>query len=161
MTVNHKLKPALSWLAVLLFMLAIYFLSAHPAGISNAYSKGIVAFLVENALKLTGKAITEQDMLKLISEVNSVAREYMHGVVFFVLGMLVHNAVRQCGARGVKAVAAALAICVVYGITDEIHQILVPGRAFQLSDLVMDAAGSVIGICVVWALYRKEKDLSG
>ena len=29
------------------------------------------------------------------------------------------------------------------------------------SDLVMDAAGSVIGICVVWALYRKEKDLSG
>jgi VanZ family protein len=82
MTVNHKLKPALSWLAVLLFMLAIYFLSAHPAGISNAYSKGIVAFLVENALKLTGKAITDQDMLRLISEVNSVAREYMHGVVF-------------------------------------------------------------------------------
>ena len=69
-----------------------------------------------------------------------------------MLGMLVHNAVRQCGARGMKAVAVALAICVVYGITDEIHQIFVPGRAFQVSDLAMDAAGSIIGICLIWAL---------
>lgn len=73
-----------------------------------------------------------------------------------MLGILVHNAVRQCGARGMKAVAVSLAICVVYGITDEIHQIFVPGRAFQVRDLVMDAAGSVMGICVIWALYRKE-----
>ena len=152
MTVNHKLKLTLSWLAVLLFMLAIYFLSSQPASVSNAYSKGIVAFLVENALKLTGAAINDRDMLELSRRINSTAREYMHGVVFFVLGMLVHNAVRQCGARGVKAVAAALAICVVYGITDEIHQIFVPGRAFQVSDLAMDAAGSIIGICLIWAL---------
>jgi len=152
MTVNHKLKLTLSWLAVLLFMLAIYFLSSQPTSVSNAYSKGIVAFLVENALKLTGAAINDRDMLELSRRINSTAREYMHGVVFFVLGMLVHNAVRQCGARGMKAVAVALAICVVYGITDEIHQIFVPGRAFQVSDLAMDAAGSIIGICLIWAL---------
>ncbi|HQD77121.1 MAG TPA: VanZ family protein [Bacillota bacterium] len=82
MTVNHKLKLTLSWLAVLLFMLAIYFLSSQPASVSNAYSKGIVAFLVENALKLTGAAINDRDMLELSRRINSTAREYMHGVVF-------------------------------------------------------------------------------
>lgn len=154
---NHKLKLALSWFAVLLFMLVIYCLSAQPAGVSNTCSKGIIAFLVENTLKLAGKAVTEREMLRLVYKINSAAREYMHGVVFFVLGMLVQNAVRQSGARGVKAVAATLAVCVLFGITDEIHQIFVPGRAFEVSDLVLDTAGSALGIGVILALYRKKR----
>lgn len=157
MAKNHKFKLALSWLAVLLFMLVIYFLSAQPAGVSNTYSKGIIAFLVENTLKLAGKAVAEQDMLRLVYKINSAAREYMHGVVFFVLGMLVHNAMRQSGARGVKAVAATLAVCMLFGITDEIHQIFVPGRAFEVSDLVMDTAGSALGIGVIRVLCRRKK----
>ncbi len=152
---SHKLKPALSWLAVLLFMLVIYFLSTQPAGVSNSCSKGIIAFVVENIVKLTGAAISERDMLHLIRKINSTAREYMHGVVFFVLGMLIHNAVRQSGAKGIKAGAVSLAICIVYGIIDEIHQIFIPGRAFQVGDLIMDAAGSIIGICLIWRIFRK------
>lgn len=157
MAINHPLKPALSWLAVLLCMLSIYILSAQPASLSNGNSKGIVTRVVETTVKLTKAGITEPEKWKLIDSINSVAREYMHGVVFLVLGLLAQNAVNKSGARGMKAVAISLAICVIYGITDEIHQLFVPGRAFQVSDLAMDAIGSIIGIAAVWSLYNRVR----
>ncbi|HCF70868.1 MAG TPA: VanZ family protein [Syntrophomonas sp.] len=156
MTINHPLKT-LSWLAVLLWMLAIYFLSAQPAGISNGNSKGIVTRVVDTTVKLTKAEISEPDKSKLIDRINSAAREYMHGVVFLVLGLLVQNAVTKEGAKGIKAIAISLAICVICGITDEIHQLFVPGRAFQVSDLAMDSIGSIMGIGLVYFLKNKVR----
>ena len=141
-------------MAVLALMLVIFLFSAQPASISNSNSKSIVSRVVETTVKLTKAEIPEPEKRQLIDRVNNVAREYMHGVVFFVLGLLVQNAVTQSGAKGKKAIAAALAICVIYGISDEIHQVFVPGRAFQVSDLAMDSTGSIIGIAAMWILYK-------
>ena len=33
-------------------------------------------------------------------------------------------------------------------MTDEIHQIFVPGRAFQVTDILVDSAGALLGIGV-------------
>ncbi|HBC93647.1 MAG TPA: phosphotransbutyrylase, partial [Pelotomaculum sp.] len=55
---NRPLIQTLSWLAVLLWMLAIYLLSAQPAGLSNANSKGIVTRVVDTTVKLTKAKIT-------------------------------------------------------------------------------------------------------
>ena len=158
---NRPLIQTLSWLAVLLWMLAIYFLSAQPAGLSNANSKGIVTRVVDTTVKLTKAKITEPQKLELIERINSVAREYMHGVVFLVLGLLAQNAAAQSGARGKKVIAISLAICVAYAVTDEIHQLYVPGRAFQLSDIAMDAVGSMMGIGFVYCIRNRKKTAYG
>lgn len=65
--------------------------------------------------------------------------------------------VTKSGDRGMKAFTIILAICIIYGITDETHQLFVPGRAFQLSDLVMDAIGSMIGIAAVLFVYNRVR----
>jgi VanZ family protein len=154
MTIYPRFKT-LPWLALLLWMLAIFLLSAQPASVSNSNSKGIVTRVVDTAVKVTKVELPEPEKMKLVDRINSVAREYMHGVVFLVLGLLAQNAVTKEGARGMKAVAIALAICVFYGLTDEIHQLFVPGRAFQASDLVMDSIGSIIGILLICVLKNR------
>ncbi len=40
-------------------------------------------------------------------------------------------------------IITAVAFSVFYGITDEIHQLFVPGRCFELFDVAADAAGSM------------------
>jgi len=45
----------------------------------------------------------------------------------------------------------AIAISVGYGVTDEYHQLFVPGRDFDMWDLVADAFGSLVGASAVWA----------
>jgi VanZ family protein len=116
--------------------------------------------VVETAAKLTGAQMPEPEKLQLIIRINNVGREYMHGVVFLALGLLVQNALTQSGARGMRAPALALAICAAYGLTDEVHQLFVPGRAFQVSDLAMDTAGSITGIAAGWFVYNTRRGKS-
>ena len=43
----------------------------------------------------------------------------------------------------------ALAICVVYAVMDEIHQLFIPERAGMIADVLLDSAGAVTGILTV------------
>lgn len=158
MTIKTITKLALASLGAAAVMLCIFLLSAQPATISDAYSRGLVAILVEAALKLAGSSMPEAARLRLVYSIDAVAREYMHGVVFLILGLLVQYAVMLSGIRPGKAAVLSFIICVLYGWGDEIHQTMVPGRSFQSSDLIMDAIGSIIGIVIVWwACNRKRR----
>ena len=47
----------------------------------------------------------------------------------------------------------AIALSFFYAITDEIHQIFIPGRACQFLDMMVDLAGIVSGMFVFTILY--------
>jgi VanZ family protein len=44
----------------------------------------------------------------------------------------------------------AVAISSIYGVTDEYHQLFVPGRTFDRLDLLADALGSLLGGAALW-----------
>jgi VanZ family protein len=50
-----------------------------------------------------------------------------------------------------RAALAAVALTVAYGVTDEVHQMFVPGRTAELRDLRSDAVGAVCAVAVCWA----------
>ena len=47
----------------------------------------------------------------------------------------------------------------IYSISDELHQILVPGRGAQIKDVVIDTAGAILGISIRAFYKRKIKTL--
>jgi len=59
--------------------------------------------------------------------------------------------------------AAAFAFCVLYALSDEIHQLYVPGRTFQLLDLGMDTLGALLGtlaaqlLRILWQRRREKQ----
>ncbi len=50
-----------------------------------------------------------------------------------------------------RAALAAVAITVAYGVTDEVHQMFVPGRTAEVRDLRSDAVGAVCAVVACWA----------
>jgi VanZ family protein len=38
--------------------------------------------------------------------------------------------------------------CVLYACTDELHQMLVPGRSAQFVDVMFDSVGTFVGVCI-------------
>ena len=48
-----------------------------------------------------------------------------------------------------------LVFAVFYGLTDEAHQLLVPGRAGRLRDVGVDAFGSLLALIYLWKFYPK------
>ncbi len=47
--------------------------------------------------------------------------------------------------------------CLVYGITDELHQVFVPGRDASTGDLLADVAGAAVTIFFWYSFRWKEK----
>jgi len=84
-----------------------------------------------------------------------------HLLAYLVLGVVTLRAVVGGLPAWVswRTAAVATAIAVGYAVTDELHQMFVPGRSAQLSDLVADAMGVVAGagLCWVWGLVARQR----
>ena len=50
-----------------------------------------------------------------------------------------------------RTVLTAVAACLVYGWSDEIHQLFVPNRFYEVYDLLADTMGAVLSAGALWA----------
>lgn len=90
-----------------------------------------------------------------------IARKTAHAAEFAVLALLIWRAFRAVSSQPTGwswPVARNAWLCVViYGITDEIHQVFVPTRRAEFMDVIYDAAGGAAGLLALWALGRWRK----
>ncbi len=120
-------------IVILILMVTIFILSAQPAEKSNALSKSVT----ENILKDP----TEQ----AVKDWNETVRKTAHFSLYLLLGMAVAGFCLCDPMTGWKRWLIPLLFCLCYAISDEIHQIFVPGRGCELSDILIDFAGSACG----------------
>ncbi len=146
MTIGKKTYIIISWIAVVVCMGIIFCLSAQTADESSELSGSFIMTLLELfGLKL------EQEVIRTIA----------HCLEFMGLSLLIFNATyTTCKTKFTPIIA--FAGTVFYAITDEIHQIFVPGRAFQLTDILVDSTGALVGviaslILLKVILYIKER----
>lgn len=78
-----------------------------------------------------------------------VLRKFAHAAEYVVLAVLIRRAVRLHGLGAGWAGVAALALTIVYALTDELHQRFVPGRHGALADVGVDALGAALGLAVI------------
>lgn len=130
----------LSWTAVILWMLFIFYLSAQPAEQSNQLSSGITQAII----KLLGRLAPgiEPDL----NSFNYFVRKNAHFVAYLVLGLLSSNAMGRNRPHSLRNGFIALLLCVLYAISDEVHQLFVPGRGGRVTDVLIDSAGAMVGI---------------
>jgi VanZ family protein len=146
-----------SWTAVLLWLVLIFYLSSQPAVESDGLSKKVTKVIIENVGKvvpLDGQTSTTVD---LVEQFNHLVRKYAHFTLYFVLGMFMMNGFRQSGVVGLKGFLFSLLFCILYAISDEVHQIFVPGRGAQVTDVMIDSAGSFIGVGMYGVIGKFKK----
>ena len=130
------------WIAVFLWMALIFNLSSKAVEQSNSLSTEIAKTVVVITEKVAPEKATEID----IRELNHLIRKKSHFLIYLVLGILSMGAVRQSRIYGIKGVVVTLLFCSLYAISDEVHQLFVPGRGAQISDVFIDIAGASVGI---------------
>lgn len=143
---KNKAYIIASWILVLLCMVTIFLLSAQNGEESAELSGG----LMEKLVKLFGNRFSEDTI-----------RTCAHCLEFTGLSLLIFNAVYATWKQKYTFLIA-FSTTVVYAITDEIHQIFVPERAFQFFDLFIDSIGAFLGalaglIILKIILYKGEK----
>lgn len=133
---------------VLIWMTIIFILSSQPADQSGNLSMGVTEFIIRPATS-TDAAVTNR--------LNHMVRKNAHLFTYLILGILVMNAVRRSGMSGYGAITVSLGICVLYAISDELHQLFVAGRGAQTRDVLIDCTGALLGISLYGLVVRVGK----
>jgi VanZ family protein len=150
--VNHhmSMKQVISWLSVLLWMSLIFYLSHQPAAESTELSAGVMQLLLASFEVMIPFIQINIDSLHFL------IRKGAHFTAYFILGILLIHALRTSGTAGMKAALMALLLSVLYAVTDEIHQLFIPGRSGEVRDVLIDSVGAAVGIGF-YLLYRKMR----
>lgn len=83
-----------------------------------------------------------------------------HLMAYFVLSVLVYLTLlfqRKSELLFNYAPIVTLIISSFYGIADELHQMLIPGRSAEVFDWFADAIGAILGILLVYFLKSRLK----
>lgn len=135
----RKYYKYISYILLVGWCLVIFYLSSQTSDVSGSNSLNVLSHILSG--------LSSDVLISL----NSIFREFMHSGVFFILGILTYISFRYSFS---KVFVFSLLFCVSYSLSDEIHQLFVSGRAFELIDLILDFVGSLLGICLV-RLERK------
>lgn len=161
-------KTVISWLLVLIWMGVIFWLSSMDSDLSNNRSKTTINKVIESTVKetITTNAINienpDDKIASIVEELNKPLRKYAHATVYFVLALLLINALTVSNISIKKTLVITLIVCFLYACADEYHQTFVKGRTGQFSDVLIDTTGALIeeGIYSLYYLgyKRKRKD---
>lgn len=137
---NKKAKIIISWALVIICMAVIFSLSAQTAGESSEVSGWLIFIMKLNV---------SQDFIRTVA----------HFLEYAGLAVLIFNALYQT--FGYQRPFIALIISSLYAVSDEIHQLFVEGRAFQISDIAVDSLGAASGITVLILLIKLVSKIKG
>lgn len=126
---DKKIRIIVSWMPVLFVMGLIFRFSSQVAYESAQTSFSLLLF-IENLLSVTFD--------------HALLRKLAHAFEYFVLSSTIFFAMHISFGR-IRPVFTVV-LSTFYGITDEIHQIFVPGRACMAFDVFVDMCGATVGV---------------
>ncbi|MCK9252282.1 MAG: VanZ family protein [Clostridiales bacterium] len=151
---KYPIRTILAWTSVVIWMAVIFMFSNQSADDSSQLSTSLTETLV--------RLLDSQASDAVVQQAESIVRTVAHGLVFFVLGLLLSWSFSEMATPELLNALLSFIIGALYAASDELHQSFVPGRASQWSDFLVDLAGIVLAILiyqVVMTLRFLRQDL--
>lgn len=126
--------------------------SAQNSSDSSSFSQSVTEDIAEIVVS-DYKQMTETERSQTVDRLNGIVREAAHMIQFIPLGFSLY--LLLCTYFSTKKariilIPVTLISGAVYALSDELHQIAVPGRAFEWFDIGMDTCGVTLGcLCAV------------
>lgn len=139
-----KNKP--STVLVAIWMIIIFIMSSFNSVESSNQSNFIVD-IIANIFKI--------ENIELLS---FIIRKIAHYTEYLILGFLTINMLNKNDIS--KKYLISILICLIYAISDEIHQFIIPGRACQIKDILIDSIGSITGIYLYKLISKRKKSIN-
>ncbi len=155
-----KLVTVALWATTFLWLVLIFVLSAQPADQSSGVSRKVAETIIGTIAWIVHVDIDAKTISSLAVGFNHLVRKFAHAGIYFVLGGFIIMPLIKTGIRGSRAYVLTILFCLFYAVTDEIHQTFIPGRSGQISDVLLDTAGAMIGSGTYWLYvqYLRNKN---
>ncbi len=153
-----KLKY-ISWLPAVIIMAIIFYFSSKPAVTSSESSLMISQTLLNTYESITDLSYEELARQQVLLELDHIVRKTAHFIEYAILAAawVFHFVIR--GREYRNCIGLSILITSFYAATDEFHQTFVAGRSGQISDVLLDSCGAVVGAILFLALIIIIKKL--
>ena len=136
---------------------------------SNTKSQDIIAKVVETIINttdkigLTAKHPSQTEIQQIVTTLNKPLRKCMHASVYLVLAILLMYTLNIAHISVKNSTSFTVLFCFLYACSDELHQLFIPGRTGQFTDVLIDTLGCLLGIFIYlsWiSKFKKSKKVS-
>ncbi len=149
---KQKIKFYLNWIIVVLYLAVIFYFSNQDATKSHITSSRFLEYL--DFLIIFVPDFVKNFASLIFDSAEAVLRTIAHFMEYLILALIFYKAVFASGVKLRKSMLVTFVFCLLYAISDEIHQLFVPGRAFQITDILIDTLGASVGIGII--LFKKH-----
>ena len=149
---KSKTKKIITIILIILWMTLVFYLSNQISDESSKLSGGITKAILNFFNVLEGKTLEQQ------SAIETIIRKLAHYSIYALGGILILLHVNLYKIKTNKKVIISWLIGTVYAITDEIHQLFVPGRSGEIRDVCLDSLGVITGIVIMLLILKLKKE---
>lgn len=135
-------KLLLAYVLLILWALVIFKLSSEGHDASSGRSDAIVEYIQRAGSSLPSDVLT------------FITRKAAHTIAYFVFGILTYNVMRQYKLPVRRALLISFIIVFGYALSDEFHQMFVPGRSAEFRDVFIDTIGGTVGVATAYLGHR-------
>ena len=135
----------ISCLVTLGIMILIFYFSSQNAADSSEMSESVTKKLID--FILSSSRLSAGEKQEIAEDIHGFIRKAAHFTIYAALGMSTFvSAKLHIQKKKTVIFIIAVGFCMLYAISDEIHQLSSNGRNGEIRDVLIDTAGAVTGI---------------
>lgn len=144
---NEKLKyivKIIDILLVVIWMCTVFWFSSQVGDDSKAQSGNTIRKIIT----FFNKNITKENLEIIVETLQPFVRKFAHFSIYTLGGMLIYNLINKYNLNKKVKIIYTIIIGALYATSDEIHQLFVPYRSGQITDVLIDTCGVITGIII-------------
>ncbi len=150
------MRKKVCWILAICWMAVIFAFSARNASLSTKDSTTVGMWI--GKFLMPGFSGWEEEKQKDFAEkIDHTVRKTAHATEYAILGVLVAGGLVDGSKKRAYRIFVPWAIGSVYAASDELHQMFVPGRSCQLTDIMLDSFGVLVGVLLAQAVWARRK----
>lgn len=144
----------LNIILIIIWMITIFRFSGQIGTESGNTSR---KFTVQIIKIITGKSLSINE--PFVDNLQSIIRKLAHFSIYTIGGFLIMNYYYGTDKKEYKKIIYSIIFGGSYAITDEIHQVFVPGRSGNIFDVGIDTLGVITGVLIYITFRRVLKSV--
>ena len=148
------LRKIIKLLLIVCWMMYIFSFSNDTGVVSTKKSDGLIIKIVET---ISNKKLSNDEKEKWVRYLVVPVRKSAHLVIYLILGLLIYSFVLEFLFSNLKSFLLTISSSFLYACSDEIHQMIVSGRSGQISDVLLDMLGVLLGIIIYKFIFERRR----
>ncbi len=134
---------------VILWMCIVFWFSSQVGDTSKAQSGNTIRKIII----FFDKNISNENLEMIVEALQPFVRKLAHFSIYTLGGILIYNMINKYKLTKKRKVIYTAIIGALYATSDEIHQLFVPYRSGQITDVLLDTCGVICGIIICIIIF--------